>query len=133
MTSLPSCPKIHFSSAPEISLRVRIAADPESRARGLMYQTRLDENEGLLLVFPQAVKQAIWMRNVVLPLSVACVSRDGAVIDLLELEAMDETHHHPVAEYQYIVEANAGWFLRHGVRIGDQMTFDSGGGPIFVS
>ena len=58
-------------------IRAEVAGDVESRARGLMFRERLGQNEGMLFVFEQPSTQCFWMRNTLVPLTIAFLADDG--------------------------------------------------------
>jgi uncharacterized membrane protein (UPF0127 family) len=49
---------------------VEVAADPESRTRGLMFRDSLDPNRGMLFVFEREEPLAFWMKNTRIPLDI---------------------------------------------------------------
>ena len=50
------------------SIAVEVVADPESRARGLMYRPSLAENRGMLFLFPAPDVHSFWMKDTLIPL-----------------------------------------------------------------
>ena len=97
-------------------INATVASTPESRQRGLMHIRQLCENCGMLFVFPQAGKHKFWMKDTPLPLSIAFISADGAIINLSEMEANTSVTHSPQGLALYALEMNKGWFEKHGVK-----------------
>jgi uncharacterized protein len=101
---------------------VELAATPEDRERGLMGRTELGADEGMLFVFPEPWPGAFWMKDTLIPLSIAFWGDDGRIHTISEMTPCEaepcETY--PAADlYTYALEMNAGWFAEHGVEVGD--------------
>lgn len=115
-------------SGREAALVVEIASSPEERRRGLMGRRSLPADAGMLFVFPEDSEAAFWMKDTLVPLSIAFVSADGRVIGIQDMLPMDETLHYSPAPYRYAIEANQGWFQAHGVTVGDEVRLPPLGG-----
>lgn len=104
-------------------LYVDVADDAEERRRGLMGVESLPADEGMAFVFDEPVSSTFWMKDTLIPLSIAFVDEGGTVIDVLDMQPC-ETDPCPtfgVGEpYVLAVEANLGWFDDHGVGEGDR-------------
>lgn len=105
----------------EARLMVEVARDPDDRQRGLMERAALGEAAGMLFVFPVAGRHCLWMKNTPLPLSAAFLDDDGRVVNLVDLTPHDLTVKCASRPARYAVEANQGWFARHGVQPGDRV------------
>ena len=99
-----------------IRINAMVANTPESRQRGLMHTRQLCENCGMLFVFPWAGRHSFWMKETLLPLSIAFISADGTIINLSEMEANTSFTHAPHGLALYALEMNKGWFEKHGVK-----------------
>jgi uncharacterized membrane protein (UPF0127 family) len=60
----------------------------------------------------------MWMRNTLLPLSVAFLDEYGDVINIAEMAPRSDTQYCPSAPARYALEMNAGWFQQHGIGAG---------------
>jgi hypothetical protein len=107
-------------SSRESALAVEVASTPEERRRGLMFRQSLPADSGMLFVFPEDSRSAFWMKDTLIPLSIAFLSADGRVIDIQDMMPLDEALHYSPEPYRYAVEANQGWFRTHGVTVGDR-------------
>ena len=103
----------------ETTLLVEVADTAEERAQGLMNRESLDEDAGMLFVWPEDTASGFWMKDTTIPLSVAFITEAGSVIDIQDMEPLSEERHTPDQPYRYAVEANQGWFDDNGVEIGD--------------
>ena len=102
---------------------VEIADTPEKRARGLMFRERLAPNEGMIFLFEEVGLNPLWMKNTLIPLDMLWLDPDGRVVSIAEsvprCRADPCPSYVPDAEAFYVVEVNAGFVRRHGVRVGD--------------
>lgn len=106
------------------TLWVEIASDPETQARGLMYRRELPEDQGMLFVFEYSQPLSFWMRNTLLPLDIAFLSSDKRIENILPMKPLDEgPRYESRGPALYAIEANQGWFDRHGVKAGDKVQF----------
>ncbi|MFZ5555531.1 MAG: DUF192 domain-containing protein [Pseudomonadota bacterium] len=103
------------------SLQAEVADTPAERARGLMYRERLAADAGMLFVYETPEIQHMWMKNTLIPLSVAFIDADGRIVGISDMAPMSEVIHGSAAPAQFALEANRGWFARHGVRPGDRV------------
>ncbi|MES2353226.1 MAG: DUF192 domain-containing protein [Pseudomonadota bacterium] len=102
-------------------IKAEVVATPESRAKGLMRRTQLDKNSGMLFIFDTNDIHGMWMRNTLLPLSVAFIDKSGAILNIAEMKPLDETTHNSSGPAGYALEMNSGWFSQHGIKAGDKV------------
>ncbi len=100
-------------------LTVELARTPAERRRGLMFREELPENRGMLFVFPNDTQAGFWMKDTLIPLSIAFIAADGAIVDIQRMEPLSLELHSPGALYRYALEVNQGWFQEHGFGPGD--------------
>jgi uncharacterized membrane protein (UPF0127 family) len=98
---------------------VELARTEKEKARGLMFRTKLGENEGMLFIYEQEEILSFWMKNTFLPLSIAFIDRQGRIIDIQDMEPFSLDTHRSPRPAQYALEVNKGWFEKNGVKIGD--------------
>jgi uncharacterized membrane protein (UPF0127 family) len=102
-------------------LRVRIAETPAERATGLMHVMALPPDDGMAFVFGGPVTDPFWMKDTLIPLSVAFVAQDGTIVSMSDMDpcTADPCPTYPASgPYSMAVEANLGWFHDHGVGVG---------------
>ena len=115
----------------EDRLRVRIAETPAERAAGLMHVMALPPDDGMAFVFGGPVTDQFWMKDTLIPLSVAFVAQDGTIVSM---SVMDPCTADPCptyaasGPYTMAVEANIGWFHDHGVGVGSDARLEPGDG-----
>lgn len=96
----------------------QVAADPVQRELGLMYRRYMPKNEGMLFVFERPTIQCFWMRNTVLPLTVAFVAEDGTIVQFADMEPLSNRSHCSRVAVRYVLEMHQGWFAQRGIREG---------------
>jgi uncharacterized protein len=106
-------------------IQAQVATSPEQRATGLMHRRDMPTNHGMLFVFEEAQPQCFWMRNTLLPLSIAFIDDAGQIVNIAEMKALDETSHCSAQPVRYALEMNQGWFAKRGLKKGSKL----GGGP----
>ena len=106
-------------------IRAEVAQRPDERAIGLMHRTSMPANDGMLFVFPQADQQCFWMKNTLIPLSIAFLEDDGRIVNVEEMKPQSLDSHCSAKPVRYALEMNAGWFGRKGLKPGSRIT----GGP----
>jgi uncharacterized protein len=105
----------------EVDLLVETADAPEERSVGLMSRESLPEDRGMLFVFEQEGQHTFYMRNTLIPLSIAFIEGEGTVIEIEDMEPLTETLHSADEPYLYTIEANRGWFARNGIAAGSEV------------
>jgi len=99
----------------------QVAATPEQRMTGLMHRKEMPQHEGMLFVFEHAAQQCFWMKNTLLPLSVAFVEDDGTIANIDEMAPQTLDSHCSAKPVRYVLEMNQGWFARKGIKAGQKL------------
>lgn len=90
-----------------------VADTPQKRALGLMHRTDLPAGAGMIFVFAADNAGGFWMKNTLVPLSIAYLSAEREVIAVLDMEPCQADPcptYDPGSPYRYAVEAPKGWF-----------------------
>ena len=74
----------------ETRLIVQVADTERKREKGLMFVGKLPENEGMLFVFTEKIYGGFWMKNTLIPLSIAFLDSDGEILKILHMEPCKE-------------------------------------------
>lgn len=99
-------------------IEAEVASTESARERGLMFREKMSANHGMLFVFPAARHECMWMKNTVMPLSVAFLDDHGVIVNVEEMQARTLNSHCSVGLVRYALEMNAGWFEQHGFSAG---------------
>ncbi len=97
---------------------VEFAVTPEERQKGLMFRESLAPDAGMLFVFPRDNSGGFWMKDTLVPLTIAYIDASGRVQELRDGVPQDTTTLRPAAAYRYVLEVNKGWFEAHGLGVG---------------
>jgi uncharacterized protein len=104
------------------ALRVEVVTTQEQMAKGLMFREKLGTNDGMLFVYQDPGYYAMWMKNTLIPLSVAFVDGEGRILNIEDMEPQTLDSHAAAGPARYSIEANKGWFAARKVKAGDQVT-----------
>ena len=103
-------------------IQAEVAANDTTRTKGLMHRKELAPNSGMLFVFEQPNVQCFWMRNTLIPLSIAFILDDGTIANIADMAPMTENSHCSVAPVRYTLEMEQGWFAKRGITAGKKIT-----------
>jgi len=102
---------------------VEIVRTPEERARGLMGRKHLAEDEGMLFIFEKEDYHSFWMKDTLLPLSIAFIDRGGKILKIADMEPLTLNSHPPPKPILYALEMRKGWFSANGIGVGEVLRF----------
>jgi uncharacterized membrane protein (UPF0127 family) len=108
-------------------ITAEVATDDASRELGLMHRRSLEPNHGMLFVFDPAFKACMWMRNTLIPLSVAFIDADGRIVNIEEMQAQTDQLHCARREVAFALEMDRGWFAERSLKPGQTVI---GGLPV---
>ncbi|MCY7296148.1 DUF192 domain-containing protein [Alteromonas sp. a30] len=103
------------------TLEVEFADNWDLRAQGLMGRESMCDDCGMLFDFEYARRVSMWMKNTLIPLDVAFITRAGVITDIKQMKPLDLTSVPSSKKVQYALEMNQGWFGKHGVKEGDKI------------
>jgi uncharacterized protein len=108
-----------------VTLEVEIAETDEAHQRGLMGRTSLPPDFGMVFMFPDEQPRTFWMKDTLIPLSIAFFAADGTIVSI---KSMDPCTSEPCPLYgsgapaKGALEVSQGFFSEHGVRLNDVVT-----------
>ena len=106
-------------------IKAELAITPTQQAVGMMMRTEMGANEGMLFVNSDSGRRCFWMRNTLLPLSIAFISDDGSIVNIAEMQPRSDESHCSSGPVRYALEMNKGWFAKRGLQAGSKLR----GGP----
>ncbi|MCL2645203.1 MAG: DUF192 domain-containing protein, partial [Betaproteobacteria bacterium] len=74
-------------------IEVEVAADEQTRQFGLMYRSHLPSDQGMLFVYPSPTRLCMWMKNTLIPLSVAFLDEEGRILNIEDMTPQSEESH----------------------------------------
>lgn len=105
-------------------VRVQVADTPDRQEVGLMCRNTLDPDAGMLFTFPATTRGSFWMKNTLIPLTIAFIDANWRIVRIMEMPvAPDPTAedpakfllYNPHLPYRYALEVNAGFFAKHEI------------------
>lgn len=111
----------------QVEVEVSIAETPEARQRGLMGVDDLPENAGMVFLQDTPVQGSFWMKDTLLPLSIAFWNESGEILAILDMEPCEEDPcelYDPGVTWIGALEVNQGFFEENGVETGATVTLE---------
>lgn len=102
-------------------IKAEVAARDEDRQQGLMYREKMGTNEGMLFIFDQPQKVCMWMKNTLLPLSVAFTDARGRILNIEDMKPQTLDSHCSSGAARYALEMNQGWFKQKNIKAGQTL------------
>ncbi|WKB52850.1 DUF192 domain-containing protein [Eleftheria terrae] len=99
-------------------VQAEVAQTDEQRATGLMYRKSLGQHEGMLFVFDEPATQCFWMKNTLVPLSIAFLDDQGRVVNIADMQPQTLDSHCSAQPVRFALEVNQGWFAKRGIKAG---------------
>jgi uncharacterized membrane protein (UPF0127 family) len=124
-TRAPETLSIQTTRGP-VQLHVELAVTQAEQQRGLMNRTALAPSSGMAFLFGTPTTVGFWMKDTLIPLSIAFWDEHGTIVAIDEMEPCTQDPcptYGPGAPYRGAVEANAGFFTDHGVKVGDTVAW----------
>lgn len=133
----PACPKDSEASPPklragkvtflagdgsdrkEIPIDVEIAENDHDRQRGLMFRKEMADTHGMIFVFAEKEDHSFWMHNTCIPLDMLYIDDDGLIVGIEEnTPTLSDDTFSVGCPSSYVLEVNAGWTRKNGVKAG---------------
>ena len=99
-------------------IRAEVADTEATRERGLMLRKAMAQGAGMLFLFDESTTHCMWMKNTLIPLSVAFIDERGKIVNIADMQPLTETSHCASRPARYALEMNQGWFKKRGIAAG---------------
>lgn len=110
------------------TIKAEMAVTPEQQMTGMMFRTEMNGNEGMLFVNEEKSQRCFWMKNTLVPLTIAFIADDGTIVNLADMQPRDERSHCAKAPVRFALEMRQGWFEKRGIKAGFKLS-----GPPFAA
>jgi uncharacterized protein len=120
----PEANALITTAGQDVELSIEVADDEAERARGLMLRRSLPDNAGMVFLYPEPTAGSFWMKNTLIPLSIAFFDDEGTILRILDMEPCREDPcplYTPGVAFTGALEVNRGAFARLGVLEGDRI------------
>ena len=96
-------------------IQAEVASATATRSQGLMRRKSMAQGAGMLFLFDESAGHCMWMKNTLIPLSVAFIGERGQIVNIADMQPLDETTHCASRPVRYALEMNQGWFKKRGI------------------
>jgi uncharacterized membrane protein (UPF0127 family) len=93
-------------------IRAEVAAREADRRQGLMFREKMGQNEGMVFIFDAPAQVCMWMKNTLIPLSVAFIDDQGKIVNIEDMQPQKTDSHCAQRPVRYALEMNQGWFAK---------------------
>ncbi|MBI5717402.1 MAG: DUF192 domain-containing protein [Burkholderiales bacterium] len=104
------------------TIKAELAATPEQQMTGMMFRKEMNGNEGMLFVNEEKSSRCFWMKNTLVPLTIAFIGDDGTIVNLADMQPLDERSHCAKAPVRFALEMRQGWFEKRGIKAGFKLS-----------
>jgi len=113
----PALPTTKLSAGIHM-IQAEVANTMGTRSQGLMQRKSMAQGAGMVFVFDELAAHCMWMKNTLIPLSVAFIDERGEIANIADMQPLDETTHCAARPVRYALEMNQGWFKKRGISPG---------------
>lgn len=110
------------------AIAIEVASDDATREQGLMYRDHLDDDRGMIFLFPQAGEYPFWMKNTLIPLDMIWIDREHRIVhiahDVPPCKTDPCTSYPPHAQALSVLELAAGVAAKHHLAEGSVLRFE---------
>lgn len=110
-------------------IKAEVAANEAQRQQGLMFREKMAGNEGMLFDFEAPADVCMWMKNTLIPLSVAFLDSGGKIINIEDMQPQTTDSHCAKKPVRYALEMNRGWFRQKNIKPGSVIDGLTWNGP----
>lgn len=105
-------------------LDVEFAESEYETQTGLMYRNKMEDNQGMLFIFPDEKIHSFYMKNTEIPLDIIFVKSDLTIASFQEnAQPMNETGLSSQVPIQYVLEVNGGLAQKWLLEVGDKIVY----------
>ena len=116
----PKLPTVALTAGMHL-IQAEVALTLPQQMVGMMHRRQMGANEAMLFVYEEAAQRCFWMRNTLLPLTIAFIADDGSIVNLADMQPLDESSHCSARPVRFALEMNQGWFAKRGIKPGFQL------------
>ncbi len=107
-----------------VQLDIEIAETEYETQTGLMYRDSMEDNQGMLFIFPDVAYHSFYMKNTKFPLDIIYIDEELKVANIIKnAQPLDESSLPSEAPVKYVLEVNGGLSDSWGIQSGDRIQF----------
>jgi uncharacterized membrane protein (UPF0127 family) len=106
----------------EYKLKLEVASSPYKTSQGLMFKTKLPEDEGMIFIFDNLANRTFWMKNTLIPLDIIFLDGDLKVVSIYENTKINQTSevYPSLLPAKYVIETNAHWSSHANLKLNNK-------------
>jgi uncharacterized membrane protein (UPF0127 family) len=114
--------RVSFPDAGGIGVDAELVRSEHDSMRGLMYRKSLGTERGMLFDLQVRDDHKFWMHNTCIPLDLLYIDQDGLLVGIVEnAPTLNDESRGVGCPSRWVLEVNAGWSRRHGVKAGQHI------------
>jgi uncharacterized membrane protein (UPF0127 family) len=122
--------RVTFHDVSGVTVDAELVRTEHDSMRGLMYRKSLEEERGMLFDLHVRDDHKFWMHNTCISLDLLYVDEDGLIVGIVEnAPTLDDETRGVDCPSRWVLEVNAGWARRHGVKAGQHMSLPADATP----
>ena len=107
----------------QTSIKAEVADNDEERSSGLMFREARAPDSGMLFVMPSVAPASFWMKNTLIPLSVAFIDGNGTILEIHDMQPKSEKIiKSTFTRIAYALEMQQGWFGKKNIWPGEKVS-----------
>lgn len=121
-STLLHSPALIKTAKGSVLFNVELATTPAQRRHGLMGRSSLGPTDGMAFLFFKPTRAGFWMKNTLIPLTVAFFDDNGTILKILNMKPCHATPcpiYRPGVTYDGALEVNRGALQKSDVKVGD--------------
>lgn len=114
-----------YGDSATTEIKIEIAETEGAITQGLMHRKSMAFDKGMLFIFPNSETRSFWMKNTIIPLDIIYINEAKEIVSIRDHTTPYSTTSIPSddKEAKYVVEVNAGFAGKFGLKEGDKMDF----------
>lgn len=108
-----------------VTVDAEVARSQEEQAQGLMGRKHLGEGSGMLFWHNADTRMHFWMKNTVIPLSIAFIDSTGTIREIHDMKPLSVKTISSETSVRYALEVPLGWFERKNIQVGSRLDKES--------
>jgi len=108
-----------------VTVNAEAARSASQKQTGLMWRKHLAPGDGMIFIYERDEVMRFYMKNTLIPLSIAYIASDGRIVDILDMAPRSLRTVSSSRAVRYALEVPQGWFASAGVSVGDTMTMEN--------
>ncbi|WP_396631992.1 DUF192 domain-containing protein [Maribacter sp. R86514] len=115
---------LNASDTVKTKFNIEFAETDYETQTGLMYRKGMEDDQGMLFIFPDQRMHSFYMKNTEFPLDIIYIKDDLKIASFQEnAQPLNETGLSSQVPIKYVLEINGGLAQELGLSIGDSISF----------